>query len=225
MRPVPTGSGSGSASGFRYPGGLAVNSAGDVFVADRESQSGEIDEILPDGSETTVGSGLDYQGSVFVAPDQDLYVGYGYGVVAKITPDGTQTELAPAVRGLDPIADSAGNVFAISHDKVWEYPIKDATSTGVTCGPEAPAGTAQTCTATVSDTISASDTPTGTVHFTHSGKGTVTRDGTCTLAAGTCSIKFTTGVVGTQTITATYSGDKGHQTSSGATTLTADPKG
>lgn len=77
----------------------------------------------------------------------------------------------------------------------------------------------------MTDTLSPSNTPTGTVSFTRSGKGTFGHSGACTLTGGSCSIKFTTKVVGEQTITATLGGTQRYQTSTGQTTLTVDPKG
>ena len=53
---TPGGARSTFASGLDSPGGLAFNSAGDLFVAD--SDSGNIYEFTPDGVQSTFASGL-----------------------------------------------------------------------------------------------------------------------------------------------------------------------
>jgi hypothetical protein len=97
------------------------------------------------------------------------------------------------------------------------------TSASVSCTPTTVAvnGTT-TCTATVTDTGGAgATTPTGTVSFT-TDSGTFSGAGSCTLdAAGRCTVTYTAAVAGSHTITAPYSGDTSHATSSGSTSVTA----
>jgi hypothetical protein len=101
----------------------------------------------------------------------------------------------------------------------------DQTSTVVNCGTSAPAGHAQTCEATVTDTTNGSSTPTGTVEFTSSGNGSFSAQGSCTLNAfGQCSVDYTPSGFGSgsETITAAYQGDSAGEfaASTGTTTLT-----
>src|SRR5262249_57568998 len=44
------------ASGLNHPWGVAVDGAGDVFIAD--ANNNRVVEVKPDGTSTTVGSGL-----------------------------------------------------------------------------------------------------------------------------------------------------------------------
>jgi len=78
------------------------------------------------------------------------------------------------------------------------------------------------CTATVSDTASGTaSTPTGTVTFTSTRHGVFSKT-TCTLSgtgpSASCFVYYTP-LFGTQTLTATYSGDSTHQPSAGKTTV------
>ena len=78
------------------------------------------------------------------------------------------------------------------------------------------------CTATVSDTSSGTaSTPTGTVTFTSTRHGVFSKT-TCTLSgtgpSASCFVYYTP-QLGTQTLTATYSGDSAHQPSAGKTTV------
>jgi hypothetical protein len=97
----------------------------------------------------------------------------------------------------------------------------DQTSTKVSCGPVGPAGTAQTCTATVSDTTTSSNAPTGTVAFSSGGQGSFGDGDSCTLSGGSCSVSYTPSQAGTgsQTITGQYPGMPGYAASSGSTSL------
>ncbi|MCI4319525.1 MAG: hypothetical protein L3K23_05260 [Thermoplasmata archaeon] len=70
------------------------------------------------------------------------------------------------------------------------------TTTTLTCSPSSfSAGGSTRCTATVKDLHSATVHPTGTVSFSTSygGYGTFSHNGTCTLSAGSCAVKFTAG--------------------------------
>src|SRR3989442_15420370 len=88
---------------------------------------------------------------------------------------------------------------------------KDYTSSSVTCSPSTIAsGDKSTCTATVPDTTTSSNTPTGTVSFMSSNPGVGTVATYCTLSAGTCAADFAGAAAGTTTITGTYGGDSSH---------------
>lgn len=84
-----------------------------------------------------------------------------------------------------------------------------ASTTSVSCPPHGVvAGDSSACTATVTGS-----NPTGTVSFTSDAAGGTFSSPTCTLSAGTtpagCQVSYSpdTTVTGSQTITATYSGD------------------
>jgi hypothetical protein len=98
------------------------------------------------------------------------------------------------------------------------------TSTALTCKQVKPV--LDKCTATVSDTSPGSATaPAGTVSFSSSGRGVLsakqcTLSGSGTSASCTVSYRRPAGVpFKAQTITASYSGDSTHQSSTGSTTL------
>ncbi len=101
------------------------------------------------------------------------------------------------------------------------------TTLGISCSPSSQTvGSSTTCTATVTDTSSSATTPTGTVSFSTNSTGTFSA-ATCTLTPGasgvsSCSITYTPSAVGSgaHLITASYSSDSTHATSSGSSTLT-----
>jgi hypothetical protein len=101
------------------------------------------------------------------------------------------------------------------------------TATTVSCSPSTVvAGRSTTCTATVTDTASADQTPpTGTVDFTTGGPGSFSAGGQCSLVAAaggsaSCSVDYapsstTSNPTRTDTLTTSYSGDRGHEPSPG----------
>jgi hypothetical protein len=104
---------------------------------------------------------------------------------------------------------------------------KRTTSTSLSCTAIKP--TLQHCTATVTDNAPGTQTtPTGTVSFTSSGVGAFSSS-QCTLAgsdrSASCLVYYATSARGSreQTITADYSGDSTHATSSGSSQLTWAP--
>jgi len=116
-------------------------------------------------------------------------------------------------------------------------PTKNNTSTTLTCATLTPKqGTADACTVTVVDTggPNTKSHPTGTVSLTTSGGGTWA-SASCTLAAAAASdtsacspVNYTPTASGSQTLTATYGGDTGHNGSSNSaspTTLSVQPTG
>lgn len=128
-------------------------------------------------------------------------------------------------------ADPAGNLSTNGPSSM--ITLVGDTSTTVVCSPGAvQVGASITCTATVMDIAASGGTaPHGTVSFTSNGAGGFTGS-PCTLVAGagvssTCSADYTPTAVGsgTHTITASYSGEASHNTSSGtvAVTVTAPP--
>jgi fibronectin type III domain protein/Big-like domain-containing protein len=90
----------------------------------------------------------------------------------------------------------------------------DKTKTTVACAPKKVAtGVKATCTAKVSDSTTKSATASGTVAWS-GGTGSFGNP-SCTLSAGSCSVSFTPSAKGTQTITATFSGNGTQATSKG----------
>ena len=89
-------------------------------------------------------------------------------------------------------------------------------TTGVSCSPSSiPAGDTTSCTATVSDPNGG--TPTGTVSFSSVAGGSFSPANTCTLANGACSVTYTAGGAGGDSVTAQYGGDAAFATSSQST--------
>jgi virginiamycin B lyase len=100
----------------------------------------------------------------------------------------------------------------------------DPTTTSVSCVPTTVStGQASACTVTIGDSASTS-VPTGTVNFTGAGAAFFTGN-PCVLAkaagGASCTVGADLTTTGTQTITATYSGDPVHTPSSGTASLCA----
>src|SRR5256886_1814597 len=94
---------------------------------------------------------------------------------------------------------------------------KDNTSSSIACSPSTIAmGGTSSCTASVPDTTTASNVPTGTVSFASSNPGVGTVSASCSLSAGKCTADFTSVATGTATITGTYGGDSSHNGSYGS---------
>ncbi|OLB45857.1 hypothetical protein AUI07_06435, partial [archaeon 13_2_20CM_2_53_6] len=131
------------------------------------------------------------------------------------TPTGTtaRTDTITASYSADPSHDTSTGTFPVNVETI---PL-DPTTTTVSCTPNpVTIGQPSACTATVTDTFTTPTTPTGTVSFT---LGDV-----CTLAevnasSATCSISIVPIVSGTIDVSALYSGDPTHSTSSGDNAL------
>ena len=91
--------GAASASRFNYPSSVAVDSAGNVFVADPHNHA--IRKITPAGVVTTLlnntTANLSRPASVAIDSADNLYVTDANAVVRKITPNGTATILAGSI--------------------------------------------------------------------------------------------------------------------------------
>jgi len=222
---APNGSQTTVGSGFHAPWGVAVNPQGDVFVAD--SDNNRIVEVAPDGTQTTVGSGFSGPRGVTVDPAGDVIVAdTGNARLVSIAPNGTQTAIPDSWLENWVSADPLGDLLVSDNSQVKELPIQHVTQTTVSCGPTAPAETAQTCTAMVRDTITPSATPTGTIEFSSDGAGRfVPHVHSCTLTAGSCSVDYKPSAFGTgsQTITAVYGAAETEAASTGQGTLTISP--
>jgi streptogramin lyase len=95
-------------SGFSGPDGVAVDAAGDVFVADLGNKA--VKEVLPNGTIKTISSGftptgvaVDAAGDVFITPNN---------AVEEILPNGTIKTIGSGFDGPTGVAvDAAGDVF------------------------------------------------------------------------------------------------------------------
>jgi sugar lactone lactonase YvrE len=99
------------------PRHVAVSLAGTIVVTGGDDR---VTQIHEDGSLTTYAdpSSFNYNGSVFDAAG-NLFVGDGAGVIWKITPTGTATQLATGVTGNDALdVAPSGDVFVVSNSNV-----------------------------------------------------------------------------------------------------------
>ncbi len=117
---VATGQGT-FASGLYNPGGIAFNSAGNLFVSDA---SGNINEFTPGGTRTTFASGLIYPVRLAFNSAGNLFVAdVGAGAIFEFAPGGARTTFAT---GLDPYElafNSAGDLFEAdpSSGNIYEF--------------------------------------------------------------------------------------------------------
>jgi sugar lactone lactonase YvrE len=101
------------ANGLNSPGGVAVDGAGDLFIAD--SNNHRVVEVTPGGVETTVpATGLSAPNGVAVGGAGDLFItDQNNNRVIEVTPSGVQTTV-PAIGLSDPngvAVDGAGDLF------------------------------------------------------------------------------------------------------------------
>src|SRR5206468_2806919 len=90
--------------------------------------------------------------------------------------------------------------------------IKHSTGTGLVCDPSVPVGSAASCTATVTDSVTTAPFPTGPVDF--SADAAATPSASCSLSGtgGTqsCAVSYTPTTAGAHSIVAKYAGDSAH---------------
>src|ERR1019366_6055424 len=100
-------------SGLSGPRGVAVDGAGNVFIADLGN--GRVVEVpAGGGAQTTVGSGLAQPWGAAVDGAGNVFIGdYGSNQVLEIPADGSaQTTVGSGLSGVDNVAvDGEGNVF------------------------------------------------------------------------------------------------------------------
>ena len=112
-------------SGFNFPGAVAVDGAGDVFVADTGNNA--VKEILPGGTIKTIGSGFNTPEGVAVDRFGDVLVAdTGNNAVKVVFPNGAISTIGSGFS--DPIGvavDRAGDVFVADygHNAVKEIQV------------------------------------------------------------------------------------------------------
>ncbi|WP_133121021.1 beta strand repeat-containing protein, partial [Candidatus Nitrosotalea bavarica] len=120
-------------------------------------------------------------------------------------------------------AMASGNTTSTGNNATTNNtPTIDNTSLTVTSNPNTiSAGGQVILTATVTDTSSSPTTPTGTVTWNAGNAGGTFSSSSCTLSSSTCNVTYTTSATSPSNvvITASYSGDTTHQTSSGTSSL------
>ena len=108
---LPNGTIKTIGSGFSSPTGVAVDAAGDVFVADTGNNA--VKEILPNGTIKTIGSGFSNPAGVAVDAAGDVFVAdTDNNAVKEILPNGTIMTLGSGFLHPQGVAvDAAGDVF------------------------------------------------------------------------------------------------------------------
>ncbi len=192
--------GEGAATGayLNFPEGVAVDSLGDVFIAD--TYNNRIREVTTAGIISTVAG----DGS------------YGYNG------DGIPATTAWLANPTGVAVDSLGNLYIadLGNSRIREVPALQATSTSVESSLNPSTyGQTVTFTATVTAVAPGSGTPTGTVTFLDGGSaigsGTLSDEGVATLDTSTLA-------VGSHTITTSYGGGANYTGSTGS--LTGNPQ-
>ncbi|MGA2348138.1 MAG: choice-of-anchor D domain-containing protein, partial [Candidatus Sulfotelmatobacter sp.] len=97
--------------GLKGPDGVAVDGAGNVFIADESNN--RVLKITPSGAQSTVGSGLSSPDGVAADGGGDVFIAdFGNNRVVEVTPGGVQTTVALAGATPTGVAvDAAGDVF------------------------------------------------------------------------------------------------------------------
>lgn len=113
---TPGGVQSVFATGMNYPIGMALNSAGDLFVANSANNTipavGTITEITPGGVQSTFASGVDPQALAFNNAGDLFEADYRSGNIYEYTPGGVQTTFATGLSFPISLAfNTAGDLF------------------------------------------------------------------------------------------------------------------
>ena len=90
---------------------MAVDGSGDVFIAD--TGNNRVVEVKPDGTQTTVGTGLNLPFGVAVDGSGDVFIAdAGNNQVVEVKPDGTQTTVGTGLNVPVSVAvDGNGDLF------------------------------------------------------------------------------------------------------------------
>ena len=122
---------------------MAVDGSGDVFIAD--TGNNRVVEVKPDGTQTTVGSGLNRPSGVAVDGSGDVFIAdTGNNRVVEVKPDGTQTTVGSGLNDPAGVAvDGSGDVFIADSGNNRVVEVKpDGTQTTVGSGLNSPTGVA-----------------------------------------------------------------------------------
>ena len=132
-------------SGLNSPYGVAVDGAGDVFIAD-EDNSRVVEVPAGGGAQTTVGTGLNYPTGVAVDRAGDVFVVENYisEVVEVPAGGGAQTTVGSVYLPYGVAVDGAGDVFIADtgNNRVVEVPVGGGAQTTVVSGLNLPYGVA-----------------------------------------------------------------------------------
>jgi streptogramin lyase len=108
---TPAGAQTMVGSGYNTPAGVAVDAAGNVYVADTFSAT--VFKITPNGTQTMIGSGLISPAAVAVDAAGDVYItDLATDTVYEVTPSGNQTTVSTGLdvpNGVN--LDGSGNIY------------------------------------------------------------------------------------------------------------------
>ena len=130
-------------SGFSSPAGVAVDAAGNVFIAD--ATAAVVERATPGGTEITVGGGFSKPVGVAVDGAGNLYVADSKAaVVYQAAPGGTETTVGSGfIEPAGVAVDGAGNVYVVDPGVPGVYKVTPGgTETTVGSGFIEPAGVA-----------------------------------------------------------------------------------
>ena len=98
-------------STIRHPGEVTVDASGNVYVSD--ITDGQVREIYPNGTDTTIAYGFSTPYGVAVDTSGNVYASDpGNNQVAEVSPDGTQTTIGSGFNvPLAVAVDVSGNVY------------------------------------------------------------------------------------------------------------------
>ncbi len=132
-------------SGLSYPTGVAVDGAGDVFIADKRNNR-VVEVPAGGGAQTTVGSGLSSPGGVAVDGAGDVFIAdFGNSRVVEVLAGGGATTVGSGLSYPFGVAvDGAGDVFIADYNnkRVVEVPAGGGAQTTVGSGLSYPTGVA-----------------------------------------------------------------------------------
>ena len=204
--------GPATAAELYYPSGVALDSAGDLFIAD--VFNGRIREVNhATGVITTVAGDGGLLGEGYVGPATTA----GLGFVCGVAVDSAGNLFIP-VNGNAGSPNYASMVCEVASGAIVSVRWGDGTSVTTSTNPSV-YGLPVTFTATVAATQPGNGTPTGTVTFSNGG----TLLGTGNLDAnGIATFSTETLTGGTHTITASYAGDANFIATSGNVTETVN---
>ncbi len=195
--------GPASAAQLSRPTGLAIDAAGNLFIADENNH--RLRRIAADGTIATIAGG----GRQGASPD---------GAVAISSAQNQPTAAAISAFGWPIIADAAGHTVQILFTDGRLYSpggLSTRTTTLTAAAPNAVYGTAQS-------TLSIAGgpgTPQGTVQVTGGG----TALASASLSQGSATIALPALNAGTHTLTVTYTGDGLHPSSTATATILVSP--